>query len=155
MGIFNSIDVSASGLTAQRLRLDTIASNLANASTTRTTKLGADGKPLPYRRQMVIFEAMPGEKRSFSSVLKDEVEAAKIGNGVRVKSIVEDEQTPLRRVYDPSHPDADAEGYVNYPNVNPVTEMVDMIDTTRSYEANAQAINAVKSMVAKALELAR
>lgn len=155
MGIFNSIDVSASGLTAQRLRLDTIASNLANASTTRTTKLGADGKPLPYRRQMVIFEAMPGEKRSFSTVLKDEVEAAKIGNGVRVKGIVEDQMNPLRRVYDPSHPDADAEGYVNYPNVNPVTEMVDMIDTTRSYEANAQAINAVKSMVAKALELAR
>ncbi|MGE5381109.1 MAG: flagellar basal body rod protein FlgC [Methylocystaceae bacterium] len=155
MGLFNSIDVSASGLTAQRLRLDTIASNLANASTTRTTKIGPDGKPLPYRRQMVIFEAMPGEKRSFSNVLKNEIEAAKIGNGVRVKAVVEDLETPLRRVYDPSHPDADAEGYVNYPNVNPVTEMVDMIDTTRSYEANAQAINAVKSMVSKALDLAR
>ncbi|MGE5455105.1 MAG: flagellar basal body rod protein FlgC [Methylocystaceae bacterium] len=155
MGIFNTIDVSASGLTAQRLRLDTIASNLANSSTTRTTKIGPDGKPLPYRRQMVVFEAMPGEKRDFSNVLKDEISAAKIGNGVRVKAVVEDLQTPLRRVYDPTHPDADNEGYVNYPNVNPVTEMVDMIDTTRSYEANAQAINAVKSMVAKALELAR
>jgi len=154
MGMFSTIDVSASGLTAQRLRMDTIANNLANANTTRTEKTGADGRPQPYRRQMVVFESM-AKNPTFSKVLSQKMGQDDIGEGVRVKAIVEDNQTPLRRVYDPSHPDAGPDGYVEYPNVNPVTEMVDMIDATRAYEANAQAINAVKSMVSKALELGR
>lgn len=145
MSFLRGIDIAASGMTAQRLRMDVIANNLANAETTRTSKGG------PYRRQMVIFEERKDANKSFQEALGREL---KIGSGVRVKSIVED-SSPLRRVYDPSHPDADPEGYVNYPNVNVVEEMVDMIAATRSYEANVTVIGSIKNMTMKALDIGR
>jgi flagellar basal-body rod protein FlgC len=150
LSFLSTIDVSASGLTAQRLRMDTIASNMANAETTRV----ANGTG-PYRRQVVVFEARPGEKASFNNILAAQMQAP--GLGVRVKEIreISDAESPYRRVYDPSHPDADAQGYVNYPNVNIVEEMINMISSTRAYEANAKVIEGTKSMAARALEIGR
>ncbi|NLB89476.1 MAG: flagellar basal body rod protein FlgC [Syntrophomonadaceae bacterium] len=151
MRFLSSIDISASGLTAQRLRMDTIANNMANAETTRVEN--GNG---PYRRQVVVFEARQANNpKSFNSLLKDKMST--VGQGVRVKEIrsLEDNEAPFRRVYDPSHPDADIDGYVNYPNVNIVEEMINMISATRSYEANAKVIEATKSMVLKALEIGR
>lgn len=145
MGFLNGIDICASGLTAQRLRMDVIANNLANATTTRTSAGG------PYRRQMVIFEARNSGQRNFKEILQKEL--ADYG-GVRVKGIQEDD-SPLRRVYEPSHPDADQEGYVNYPNINVVAEMVDMISTSRSYEANTTVMTSIKNMAMKAIEIGR
>lgn len=152
MRFLSSLDVSASGLTAQRLRMDTIANNMANAETTRT----ANGTG-PYRRQVVVFEARPGQSASsFKSLLKENM-AIQTGNGVRVKEIreVNQEEAPYRRVFDPSHPDADQQGYVNYPNVNIIEEMVNMISATRAYEANAKMIESTKAMAARALEIGR
>lgn len=150
MSFLSSIDVSASGLTAQRLRMDTIANNMANAETTRV----ANGTG-PYRRQVVVFEARSGEETGFQDVLKAQMQFP--GQGVRVKEIraVNDTEAPYRRVYDPSHPDADAQGYVNYPNVNIVEEMINMISSTRAYEANAKVIEATKSMAARALDIGK
>lgn len=151
MRFLSSIDISASGLTAQRLRMDTIASNMANAETTRVEN--GNG---PYRRQVVVFEARQANNaKSFNSLLKDKM--ATVGQGVRVKEIrsLDDNEAPFRRVYDPSHPDADENGYVSYPNVNIVEEMINMISATRSYEANAKVIEATKSMALKALEIGR
>ena len=145
MGLLNSsIDICASGLTAQRLRMDVIANNLANSTTTRTQNGG------PYRRQSVVFEARSGA-RNFKHHLEQEMAGT---NGVRVKEIVTD-NSPLRQVYEPSHPDANSEGYVSYPNVNVVAEMTDMISASRSYEANITALNSIKRMSAKALEIGR
>jgi len=124
--------------------MDVIASNLANASTTCTQNGG------PYRRQIVIIEARQNP-RDFKSLLQDEVAAF---SGVRVKEIRTD-NSPLRKVYEPSHPDADEEGYVSYPNVNVVAEMTDMISASRSYEANLTALNSLKRMASKAIELGR
>lgn len=135
MGMFDAFAISGSGMTAERLRMDVIASNLANADSTQ----GADGQP--YRRRMVVLQA---GSPSFDQVL----------SGVKVAGIVED-QSPLRRVYDPSHPDADAQGYVTLPNVNPVTEMVDLITSSRGYEANVTAMNAAKQMFTKTFDLLR
>jgi len=148
MGFLNSIDISATGLTAQRLRMDTIASNMANIESTRTQ----NGQG-PYRRQIVLFEAVkPSSGKKFGRVMDEQL--AKM-RGVRVADIREmsPEESPLRRVYEPSHPDADADGYVNYPNVNVVEEMVNMISATRSFEANAKVIEAAKAMAAKALTI--
>lgn len=153
MSFLDGIDVSASGLTAQRLRLDTIANNLANAETTRVA--GANG---PYRRQVVLFEARPGStaKSSFADILKNRIGDG-IGGGVRVKSIrsLNEQQAPFNRVYEPGHPDADAQGYVTYPNVNVVEEMVNMISATRAYEANAKVIEATRAMAERALSIGR
>lgn len=135
MGEISSMDISASGLFAQRTRLDTIAKNIANVSTTRTDKGG------PYRRQEVLLSARSDNDR-YS------------GGGVEVASIVESND-PAKIVYDPGHPDANSEGMVAMPNVNIMDEMVDMISATRAYEANIQAINAVKTMAAKALEIGK
>lgn len=139
MNLFRSFDISASGLTAQRLRMDTIANNLANVNTTRTANGG------PYRRQMVVFE-----ERLAASMQS----GRRLGAGVRVSRIVEDDDPP-RLEYNPAHPDADEQGYVRLPNVNVVTEMVDMISASRAYEANVTALNAAKSMALKALEIGR
>ncbi|MBP9014896.1 MAG: flagellar basal body rod protein FlgC [Candidatus Atribacteria bacterium] len=130
MKIFRNFDISASALTAERLRMDIISSNVANVDTTRT----ADGGP--YRRQMVVFD-----------VGQD--------GGVRVSRIQEDSSTPSRLVYRPEHPDANAEGWVEYPNVILVNEMVDMLAATRAYEANVTALNATKTMVNSALNIGR
>ncbi len=147
MGFFNSLNTSASALTAQRLRMDTISQNIANANTTRTEN------GTPYRRKIVVFE----EKSSsapFSDYLTSASKNMLSGGGVRVARIVED-QSPLKRVYDPSNPDADKDGYVQMPNVDIVTEMVNMISATRSYEANITAINDTKSMALKSLEIGK
>lgn len=147
MSFFNTMNVSATGLTAQRLRMDVISENIANVSTTRT----ADGTP--YKRKTVVFQEIQG-KDPFSMLLKDAVEKAGQGSGVRVTEIVEDE-SPGIKAYDPSHPDADEDGYVTMPNVNIVEEMVNMISASRSYEANITAINNTKAMIAKTMDIGR
>lgn len=147
MGYFNSLDISASGLTAQRLRMDLISQNIANANTTRTDK------GTPYRRRVAVFE----ERSStvpFAEYLSDSSKEKITGKGVRVARITED-PSPFKRLYDPGHPDADAEGYVEMPNIDTVTEMVNMISATRAYEANVTSINSTKSMAMKALEIGR
>jgi flagellar basal-body rod protein FlgC len=148
MSFFGALDVSASGLTAERLRMDVTAENLANAQTTR----GANGQP--YRRKEVVLqEAGPG---TFGATLASAMGAhgASAAGGVQVAGIVED-QTNFKTVYDPGHPDADAQGYVRMPNVDTVTEMVDLISASRAYEANVTAMNAAKQMFTKTLELLR
>ncbi len=147
MGFLTSLNISGSALTAQRLRMDVISNNIANAETTS----GPDGQP--YRRQQVIFSPISSGRRvaPLPAILNNDGEP---GEGVQVSAIVEDERPP-RMVYDPAHPDADPNGYVAYPEVNVITEMTDMIAATRAYEANVTAINAAKSMAAKALEIAR
>lgn len=141
--IFNGMRISSSGLTAERLRMDTIASNIANATTTR----GEDGKP--YVRKIAVFkENLQKELDKTNGTYKTSFK------GVQAMGIVDDE-SPLRKVYDPSHPDADGEGYVTMPNVNILNEMADMISSTRAYEANVSSINAQKSMFSKALEIGR
>lgn len=143
MGLFTAFDISGSGMSAQRLRTDIISQNIANVNTTSTSK------GTPYRRKTVVFE----EKgvQSFGEVLAST--AGLVGSGVKVTSIVEDHVNPMSMVYDPSHPDADENGYVTYPNVNVVTEMTNLIDASRSYEANVTAFNASKSMATKGLEI--
>lgn len=136
MNAFNSMQISATGLSAERLRMDTITSNIANASTTRN----ADGKPEPYVRKVAVFqEALDANKNM------DGVKAVKI----------EKDPSPLRKVYNPTHPDADKNGYVTMPNVNVLNEMADMMVATRSYEANVDTFNALKSMFSKALEIGK
>ena len=144
MSLFGGLEISASALTAERLRLDVVAENLANAQTTR----GADGQP--YRRKEVVLQERAG---SFGASLSAAMSQKK-GGGVEVAAVVED-QTPLKRIYDPGHPDADAEGYVSMPNVDTVTEMVDLIGAQRAYEANVTAMQSAKQMFARTLELLR
>lgn len=145
--MFGAIDSAASGLTAERLRMDVISNNIANVNTTRTIAGGA------YRRQMVTFAPREGNANSFAQILSTQV-GNSTGNGVRVVGITKD-NSPTRKVYDPTHPDANKDGYVEMPNVNVVTEMVDMISATRGYEANVTVVNAAKSMALKALEIGK
>ncbi|NLV37443.1 MAG: flagellar basal body rod protein FlgC [Clostridiaceae bacterium] len=147
MGYFGALDIGASALTAQRLRMDTISQNIANANTTRTK----DGTP--YRRRLVVFQER-SQGIPFSQYLSASSRERYIGKGVKVSAIVED-SSPFKRVYDPGHPDADQEGYVEMPNVDTVTEMVNMISATRAYEANVTSINTTKSMAMKALEIGK
>ncbi|OKP79014.1 flagellar basal body rod protein FlgC [Paenibacillus helianthi] len=149
MNFGSSFGISASALTAQRLRMDVISSNIANAETTRASVV--DGKAVPYRRKMVVLETAQND--SFSNILHSKMNSGG-SQGVKVQSIIED-SSPLKPVYNPSHPDADADGYVYMPNVDITKEMVDMLSTTRSYEANLTMLNASKSMVSKALEIGR
>lgn len=144
MSLFNAMNVSASGMTAQQLRTDIISQNIANVNTTR----GADGKP--YVRKTVVFAEK--DTTSFSRVLQNALASS---NGVKVTKIVEDTETPMRKVYEPSHPDADADGYVSYPNVDTVTEMTNLIDSSRAYEANITCFNGAKAMESKALEIGK
>ncbi|MCC6544159.1 MAG: flagellar basal body rod protein FlgC [Nitrospirae bacterium] len=136
MDIGKILSISASGLEAQRIRMNIIASNLANAQSTHTPEGG------PYRRKDVVF----------SEVLGNEIE--KGASAVEVKEIVEDSR-PFQVVFDPQHPDANEEGYVQLPNVNLLEEMVNMMSASRSYEANVTAVNSAKSMAQKALEIGR
>ena len=145
MSAFGAMDISASGMTAQRLRTDVIAENIANVNTTRDENGNA------YRRKTVVFEEKPSN--SFNDYLS--VASSSIGNGVKVSSIVEDTHTAMTLVYDPSHPDANEEGYVEYPNVNTVTEMTNLIDASRAYEANVTAFNATKAMTTQALQIGK
>ena len=154
MSIFDSWNINASGLTAQRYRMDTIAQNLANANTTRTE----DGTP--YVRKVAVF-AEKESQTSFSRVLRDSVSRYAgisnrdnyTGKGVKVVATYEDNWTPMNMVYDPSHPDADDDGYVTYPNVNTVTEMTNLIDATNAFQANATAFEASKSIALQGLTI--
>ena len=148
MGMFDALNVSATGLTAERLRMDVTAENLANAQTTR----GADGQP--YRRKEVVLSEV--SSGGFGSQLAKAVGAGAGSQpgGVEVTGITQD-QTPGKLVYDPGHPDADDNGYVRMPNVDTVAEMVDLISASRAYEANVTAMNAAKQMFSKTLDLLR
>ena len=148
MSIFLGIDAAASGLTAERLRMDVISNNIANANTTRTREGGA------YHRKYVIFEPRATDSSTFENFRQKSIHKLEPGAGVRAIGIgTDNEQGPL--VYDPSHPDANAQGYVERPNVNMVSEMVDMITASRAYEANTTTIDAAKSMVTKALDIGK
>lgn len=147
MSMFTSFDINASGLSAERYRMDIISENVANANTTRTE----DGTP--YVRKVVTF-AEKDKQTPFSRVLNHQMDSFS-GKGVKVSGVYEDKVTPMNMVYDPAHPDADENGYVSYPNVNIITEMTNLIDATRSYEANSTAFNASKSMALKGLELGK
>ncbi|MFS1513205.1 flagellar basal body rod protein FlgC [Chengkuizengella sp. SCS-71B] len=150
MSLTNSFNTSSSALTAQRLRMDIISSNIANAETTRGKLV--DGEWVPYQRKVVVTEA--AGQPSFDKVFQSKLSSNLVGNGVKVTQITED-QSPFKRLYQPTHPDANKEGFVYMPNVDILKEMVDMISATRSYEANVTALNASKSMFMKALEIGR
>ena len=145
MNFFDSMRTSASGLTAQRLRMNLVSNNLANANTTRTEQGG------PYQRQEPVFSAIP-VKNAFGEILKGELGANL--SDVNVTEIINDQRKPLLK-YDPMHPDADQQGFVSMPNVNVMEEMVNMMTASRSYEANVTAISTSKNMVQKALEIGR
>jgi flagellar basal-body rod protein FlgC len=149
MGLFDALDVSGSGLSAERLRMDVTAENLANAQTTQ----GANGQP--YKRKEVVLQEIGGGGfgAALAGAMGTSAQSSSVG-GVQVAGIVED-QTPAKQVYDPGHPDANAQGYVSMPNVDPVTEMVDLITASRSYEADVTAMQTAKSMFSKTLELLR
>jgi flagellar basal-body rod protein FlgC len=151
MSIFNAFNASSSALTAQRLRMDVISSNIANANTTRAT-VNENGEYEPYRRKMVQIE--PTDKSFRTFLHKATSNTDNNATGVKVTGIVEDEE-PFKLIYNPSHPDANEAGYVQMPNVDPLKEMVDLMSATRSYEANITAINASKSMLMKALEIGK
>lgn len=144
MGLFNSFNISASGMTSQRFRMDVISENVANVRTTRTE----DGTP--YRRKVVTFQEKPVSP--FSSVLA-EAKGMYTGSGVKVTRVSEDHSTEMIMAYDPSHPDADENGYVTYPNVNIITEMTNLIDASRSFEANVTAFDTTKAMAVKAISI--
>ena len=163
MQIFDTLDVSASGLSAQRRKLTAIASNIANVDTTRTDEGG------PYKRRRVVMLEAP-KMLKFSTMLKEENSRLRqtqsghllegeprpgeifLGSGVLTQEVRE-EPTKPRMVYDPNHPDAREDGYVLYPDINPITEMVDMISASRAYEANVTVMSAAKDMVNRALEI--
>lgn len=147
MGMFTAWDVNASGLTAQRFRMDIISQNVANANTTRTE----DGTP--YRRKVVTFSEKETQT-PFSRVLNKERDNYS-GKGVKVNSVQEDDWTEMTKVYDPAHPDADDDGYVTYPNVNIITEMTNLIDASRAYQANATAFTTSKTIALKGLEIGK
>lgn len=140
MGLFDALAISGSGLTAERLRMDVIADNLANAQTTRSVNGG------PYQRRMVVFQ-----ERNFAHLVANRLSA---GGGVRVATIAVD-PAPPRLVYDPGHPDAGPDGYVRYPNINPVSEMVDLLAASRVYEANVVALETTRQLALRTLDLLR
>ena len=144
MDFMTAMQIGASGLTAQRMRMDTIASNLANIETTRTPEGG------PYKRKDVMFAALPLDPFSstFNEALADQVRQ------VQVAEVVEDQSAPTM-VFNPNHPDANDKGYVAMPNINLMEEMVNLINATRSFEANIQSLNAAKSMALRAIDLGR
>ncbi|MGG4038017.1 flagellar basal body rod protein FlgC [Heyndrickxia ginsengihumi] len=147
MSMFSSMNITSSALSAQRLRMDVISSNIANADTTRSTLV--NGKWQPYKRKQVVLESNP---TSFSSMFQSALGSAQNGNGVKVAQITED-NSPFKEVYNPADPDADKNGYVQMPNVDILNETVDMMSATRSYEANVTAMDSSKDMLMKTLEI--
>ncbi|WP_031386458.1 flagellar basal body rod protein FlgC [Desulfonatronum thiodismutans] len=145
MDFMTALEIGASGLSAERTHLNIISMNLANVNTTRTPEGG------PYRRKSVVFQATPLDS-PFTKAMRSELEREV--KGVKVSGVVTD-QRPLRRVYDPGHPDADGQGYVSLPDINVVEEMANMMTALRTYEANAATISSAKTMFNKALELGR
>ena len=160
MSFLSSFDISGYGLSAQRFRLNTISSNIANANTTRTDEGG------PYRRKEVVFKAIDFDKQlndelqtnylKYSNPLDEEGNSFKSPKPalttVEVEKVVRDDSKPIMK-YDPSHPDADKNGYVAYPNINPVVEMADLIEATRSYQANVAAFQSSKTMATNAISI--
>lgn len=149
MSFLSSLNISGSGLTAQKMRMDVIAQNIANAQVSRTESGG------PYRRKMVVLSSIDGGQASFKDTLErvTRVKGAKT-EGVKVTQIVQD-SAELTPVYNPTHPDANDEGYVMMPNVNTAQEMIDLLAASRAYESNVTALNATKDMALKALEIGR
>ena len=146
MSIFSSFGINASGLTAERFRMDIISENIANANTTRTE----DGTP--YVRKIVTFQEKNKTGATFNSILASQSKYNRYGgDGVKVGGVYEDKVSQMNMVYDPSHPDADENGYVLYPNVNTITEMTNLIDASRAYEANNTAFSATKAMALEGL----
>jgi flagellar basal-body rod protein FlgC len=152
MGIFQSINTTGSSLTSQRLRMDVISSNMANADTTRAEYDAETKEWKPYSRKAVVLQSKEGGFSSFLNAATGKNSG--IGNGVKVTEIVKDE-TPFELDYNPEHPDANDDGYVEMPNVDPLREMVDLMSVTRSYEANVTVLNASKGMMMKALEIGK
>ena len=154
MNLFGLMETSGSAMRAERVRAEVVAANMANAETTRTESGG------PYRRQYVVFEAngtaneFAQSMRDMSPAEPDAVREIEAPGGVHVAQVVEDNGQPLKR-YDPGHPDADAEGYVAYPDINPLTEMVDLMGATRAYGLNSSAVQAEKGMITSALDIAK
>lgn len=144
MSLFSVLSIGASGMAAQRSRAEVLVENLANAETTRTPEGG------PYKRKDVVFQSAPAES-PFASVFDSQMQAAE---GVTVAQVVQDTRPPEQR-YLPGHPDADADGYVSFPRINPAEDMVDLMDAARSYEANVASIGAVKDMIERSLDLLR
>jgi flagellar basal-body rod protein FlgC len=142
VSLFSSLQVSSSGMSAQRARAELLVENMANSETTRTPEGG------PYRRKDVVFST-DSQASPFSAVFQNEM-----GNGVRVSETVEDQREPERR-YVPGHPDADANGYVAFPRMNPAEDMVDLLNSTRSYQANVAAISSVKDMISRSIDIMR
>ncbi len=145
MSLFSALSVSASGMSAQRQRTELLVQNLANADTTRTPEGG------PYRRKDAVFSADPAAAQ-FSSMFESAMQPA--GEGVRVADVVTDQREPEMR-YMPGHPDANADGYVAYPRMNPAEDMVDLMGASRGFQANVAAISAVKDMIQRSLDLFR
>ena len=162
MNLFGLMDTSGSAMQAERIRAEVVAANMANAESTRTANGG------PYQRQMVVFAAKPAEASfldSMNSIVGQGTpgvtapfspfrESGSVAPGVQIAQVVEDPSPPLKR-YDPGHPDAGPDGYVEYPNINPVTEMVDLMGATRAYGLNGSAVQAEKGMISTALEIAK
>jgi flagellar basal-body rod protein FlgC len=160
MNLFGMMNTSGSAMQAERMRAEVVAANMANAETTRTASGG------PYRRQHVVFAANQGGDTSFLDSMNTASSGTSMSTtsgltpttnaapGVHIAAVVEDSASPLKR-YDPGHPDADAEGYVAYPDINPLTEMVDLMGATRAYGLNGSAVQAEKSMISSALEIAK
>jgi flagellar basal-body rod protein FlgC len=149
MALFTSLDIAASGMTAQRLRMDIIADNIANANTTRTPRGG------PFRRHLAVFAARTPPPAGLGLPPGAGWESGPMPfTGVRVIGIGED-NSPFNMVYDPGHPDADAEGYVSYPNINPIVEMVDLIESNRAYEANLSVFEVTKQLLMRTLTMGR
>ncbi len=153
MSIFHSLNTTSSALTTQRLRMDVISSNMANVDTTRGRMV--DGEWEPYRRKTVTLQSKGGQFSDMLQLAVGKSKQSSVGSGVRVSRINEDRETPFKSVYDPEHPDANEEGYVQMPNVDPLREMVNLMSATRSYEANVTVFNANKSMLMKALEIGK
>ncbi|WP_172194440.1 flagellar basal body rod protein FlgC [Saccharibacillus qingshengii] len=150
MRISSGFDVNASALTAQRLRMDIISSNIANADSTRAQVV--DGQAQPYRRKVAVLSE--NSQTPFAQTLNSAMKGKSSASGVKVTAIQED-QEPFKLVYNPTHPDANTDGYVQMPNVDIAKEMVDMISATRSYEANVTALNATKAMLSKAMQIGK
>lgn len=149
MNLFGVMDVSGSALEAERVRAEVVAANMANAETTRTESGG------PYQRQHVVFQASGvGQPQNFAQAMLSSgaLPQSSAAEGVRVAAVVSDAAKPLQR-YDPGHPDADASGYVSYPNINPLTEMVDLMGAQRAYGMNVSAVTASKSMITTTLDI--
>ena len=154
MSIFHSMNTTASALTTQRLRMDVISSNIANVDTTRARQVNGEWEP--YRKKSIVLsEQQEGQFGSFLNMAMGRSSKGAVGNGVKVTEIKENTETPFKLVYDPTHPDANEEGYVQTSNVELLTEMVDLISASRSYEANVTMSNANKAMLTKALEIGK